>query len=410
MERCDLVVLGGGPGGAISALLAAREGLSVVLVDPGTPRPFLEGMAPRLGDWLARQGLLRGFGGLIGPIPREVAWNGQTSTHNTEYLVERSSLDAHLQAAARKAGARLIAATGRPVPGGAELSCGARLEALHVIDARGRAAQGAARGRRPPFATVALCGWLEEAAPRSPGLRIAALPEGWVWLAVRGDGRIWAQFVGDARAGQSARDRLLAAAAAALPDALGLTLRQDQPFAREAAPILPQPMDDLGCLPVGDALAAMDPLAGHGQFWAVSSALAAAAVRRTRDARPGRATDDLCRRFLSRRAAEACLRNARIGRDFLRMETRFASSPFWAARRDFPDDRAAHEVTGVAVAPERPVIRNGLIETMEVLVTPQHPDGIAWFGASPAVAALRGRAGAAPLPEHPPALRPDLPR
>ena len=30
----DLVVLGGGPAGAISALLAAREGLRVTLIDP----------------------------------------------------------------------------------------------------------------------------------------------------------------------------------------------------------------------------------------------------------------------------------------------------------------------------------------------------------------------------------------
>jgi len=47
--------------GSVSALLAARDGLRVVLVDPDRARPRLEGMSPRLRQWLQGQGLLEGF-------------------------------------------------------------------------------------------------------------------------------------------------------------------------------------------------------------------------------------------------------------------------------------------------------------------------------------------------------------
>ena len=69
----------------------------------------------------------------------------------------------------------------------------------------------------------------------------------------------------------------------------------------------------LSVLPIGDASAAMDPLSGHGMFWAVSSALAAAAVRRTLAAGRDAAGDTLARRFLGQRATDLFLRQARIG-------------------------------------------------------------------------------------------------
>ncbi|HRK42164.1 MAG TPA: hypothetical protein PLH11_03895, partial [Gemmobacter sp.] len=159
-------------------------------------------------------------------------------------------------------------------------------------------------------------------------------------------------------------------------------------MARAAAPHLPAPLKgDLACLPVGDALAAMDPLSGHGQFWAVSSALAVAAVRRTLDARPEAA--DLCRRYLTTRAHDTAWHQARIGRDFLTLEPRFAHHPFWVSRRQFPDDQPAQAPLVGAMIQWQPVIREGLIEEMEVLCTPRSPGGIGWIGTFPAADAFR---------------------
>ena len=387
---CDLAVLGGGPAGAVSARLAARDGLRVILVDPGRGPRRIEGMSPRLHRWLAGEGLLEGLDGLIGPLPRQTDWSGLGAAVNGEFLVGRAALDAHLRAAAVAAGAEEIRGSGRPEPGGIRLADGRWIAAAQVLDARGRAAHGAeAAARRGPVPTLSICAFVAPAlGPIAPGLRISALPEGWIWRAALPDGRIWAQLTVDAASPLPPEARLRNALAASAPE-LGDPRLEGAPLVRATAPVLPAPLDDLACLPVGDAFAAMDPLLGHGQFWAVSSALAAAAVRRTLAARPGAGSEALCRRFLAERAQETCLRNARIGRDFLRLETRFADRPFWAARRDFPDDRPAHDLPPAIRIETAAVVRGGLVEEMEILKTPRTPAGIGWFGEIPAAEAFR---------------------
>ncbi|MFC3527081.1 NAD(P)/FAD-dependent oxidoreductase [Paracoccus mangrovi] len=383
-EQVDLIVLGGGPAGAISAWLAARDGLDVVLVDPIRPRPRIEGLGPRLHRWLAGQGLLHGFDGVIGPLGRRVDWaglGGDAGGRNGEYLVERAALDRHLRRAATDAFARLVQGSGRPAPGGALLAGGDRIAAAMVIDARGRGTP--APDTRAP-ATLALSGWI--AANLPPGIRLGAFPGGWLWRAALPDGRVWVQVMLDAAGPGSPAERLCAAMAEGEPALAGAALAGEV-LVREAAARLPDPVDDLSVLRVGDAFAAIDPLSGHGQFWAVSSALAVAAVRRTLAADPDSA--DICRQFLNRRARETSLHQARIGRDFIRLEDRFQGAPFWRARREFPDDLPASRHLA---APEiRPaiVIEDGLLARRDILHTPRSPDGIGWFGAVPAPEAWR---------------------
>lgn len=378
----DLVVLGGGPAGAISALLAAREGLRVTLIDPDRPMDRLEGLSPRLQHWLHSQGLLTGFDGVIGPLARQVDWAG-ISESNREYVVQRGALDRHLRARAVQAGAVLLRGSGRPVPGGVALQGSTLLPARRVIDARGRSASRP--DARAP-ATLALCAWVQAPA-LPPGIRLTAVAQGWVWRVALPDGRLWVQTLQDAAAPGRPEARLQAMLAAAEPDVRFQGLAGPV-LARTAAPHLPAALEgDLTCLPVGDALAAMDPLSGHGQFWAVSSALAVAAVRRTLDARPDAA--DLCRRYLTTRAHDTAWHQARIGRDFLALEPRFADQPFWAARRGFPDDQPAQAPQPTPEIIRQPVIRDGLIAEMEVLRTPRSPGGIGWIGTIPAVPAFR---------------------
>jgi len=381
--RADLVVLGGGPAGAVSALLAARDGLDVVLVDPERRNPRLEGLAPRLHRWLRAEGLLDGFDGIQGPLTRRVDWGG-IGTANAEYVVWRGALDAHLRAAAAAAGARLRCGTGRPDGQGVVLAEGGRIAAPQVIDARGRTALDWV-SRAP--ATLALCG-LVAAGTSLEGLHIRAFAGGWVWLVGLPDGRIWAQVMLDAAGEGTPSERLLAALHRAMPDLGAIGLAGDI-SAREAAPCLARPVGDLRVLRAGDCLAAMDPLSGHGQFWAVSSALAVAAVRRTLAARPGPETEDLCRRFLTARAEETSLHQARIGRDFIRAEPRFADEPFWRLRRDFPDLLPAGDLPAAIEVRRSTVVRDGLVEEMDVLRTPRTPMGIGWFGHVPAADAWR---------------------
>ena len=73
---------------------------------------------------------------------------------------------------------------------------------------------------------------------------------------------------------------------------------------------------------IGDAAHGLDPLSGHGQFQAVSTALNAVAVVATLFDRPSQA--DLAKRFYAERVEQAFLTQARVGRDFYRLR-RFKS-------------------------------------------------------------------------------------
>ena len=296
----------------------------------------------------------------------------------------REALDAHLRQAAIHAGARLVQDSGRPDAGGAVLASGGRLGALRVIDARGRGAMPSA-GHAP--ATLALAAWLVDAPAR--GIKLTAFAGGWLWRVALPDGRVWVQAMLDAAGTGRPADRLLATVAMAEPALAGAQIAGDV-LAREAAPRLPEPVTDLSVLRVGDAFAVMDPLSGHGQFWAISSALAVAAVRRTLAARPDSPdSEDICRRFLNQRAREVSLHQARVGRDFIRLEARFRDAPFWAARRDFPDEAPASQVLQSPEIRPAIVVENGLLAEREILHTPRSPMGIGWFGTIPAPEAWR---------------------
>ncbi|SNT76341.1 pilus assembly protein CpaD [Paracoccus seriniphilus] len=377
----DLIVLGGGPAGAISALLAARDGLRVRLIDPCNTPPRLEGLSPRLRHWLSGQGLLKGFDKIHGPLRRTVDWAG-ISDSNSEFVIFRDALDQHLRRAARDAGATLIRDSGSPESGGVILSSGGHLPAAMVIDARGRkAGRAGAQGA----ATLAFSGWLQGPG-LTAGVSLTAIATGWVWRVALADGRIWAQTVMDAAGHGDPAERFLNGVALADPELRQARL-EGAVSVRAAQPRLPVAVEDLSVLPVGDALASMDPLSGHGQFWAVSSALAVAAVRRSLAACPGPETEDLCRKFLNRRAVGTGLHQARVGRDFIRSEQRFADQPFWKRRAAFPDSLASSTPKAEIGIDEAIVVEKGLLTRREVLRTPRSPEGVAWFGPVPAVEA-----------------------
>jgi hypothetical protein len=127
-------------------------------------------------------------------------------------------------------------------------------------------------------------------------------------------------------------------------------------------------------------------------FWALSSALLLPPVARA--VLDGET--DLARRFWEARVRETFFRQARIGRDFHRLVD--IDTPFWRARRAFPDDLPAHAEPGGARLERRVVVRGGRLEEGEVLVTPTEPGGVAFVGGHPIVPVVRRRGGAG-LPE-----------
>ncbi len=376
--RFDMAIAGGGPAGAVAACLLARAGARVALVEGGRAPDRLEGLSPRLMEILAGLNLPREG---VGPAaPRKAAWGALPAAPNREHVVDRRAFDAALRAAAADAGAHLVAgAVARAEAGRIRLADGREVEAGLVFEARGRRAPAGPRRLRGP-ATVAIAGWTGAAGE---GGAIEAKAEGWVWRAANVAGG-WTQIVADAEEAK--------AGAAALWARLTDAPFPERPLIRAAEPRLLAPRLDPALPRLGDAAAAMDPLSGHGLFWAVSSALAAQPLARA--LLDGEVA--LAARFHEARIAAAFFRQARIGRDFHRLSG--FGGPFWAARAAFPDDLPAH-----GAGPERPrlrrqvVVRDGRLAEALALVTARDPEGVAFFGAVEIAPAL-ARLGPGPLP------------
>lgn len=396
----DVVIAGGGPAGAIAAWHAASDGRRVALVDPDEPMPRIEGMGPRLHHWLEQVGLFDAQAMQAQQLVRQSRWGGTEYRQNVETVVERTALDRHLRRAAQAAGARLVVSTARPRPGRVELADGNILEGAMVLDARGRKAlarqQTGGIARRGP-ATIAIAAALD-LAPGSPdGALVQPLDDGWLWLANLGNGRGWVQLTQDTvdPAGRDPMTRLrdaLAADSDALPGILGIA---GAPLVRDSSVVVPVPVTDLDVIAIGDAVAGMDPLSGHGMFFAISSALAVTAVRRTLERQDDRASRDLALRFLNERQGLLYQRQARLGRDFIRTETARAQLPFWSRRICFPDDLPLDPEPNRHHIARRIVVKDGRLADSEVLVTPHQPGGVAWVEGHPAAAICRAIEGGA---------------
>lgn len=374
----DIVTAGGGPAGAAASILLKRAGARVALVDGGAPPARVEGLSPRVVAILAAQGLAAEG---VGPaVARQADWGKLTGAPNREHPVERAAFDAGLWAQAAAEGVTVISGTiRRAASGRLDLADGRSIRAGLIVEARGRRAPAAAGRRRGP-GTVAIGGWT--GAPRAHA-SIAAQPDGWVWTAPMPEGA-WTQVVVDAataRSGPAAAWRRVTAEP--VPRCF---------VVRGAELRLAAPSFDPGRLRIGDAAVAMDPLSGHGVFWALSSALAAVPLARA--VLDGELA--LAARFYQARVVDTFWRQARIGRDFHRLAG--FDTPFWTARAAWPDALPAEPKPPQAPLLRRQVVvKKGRLAEATALVTPRDPAGVA-FVQGREIAPILARIERGPLP------------
>ncbi|SEM30270.1 Dehydrogenase (flavoprotein) [Pseudomonas sp. NFIX51] len=386
-----ILVLGAGPAGAAVALGLRRLGYAVALVSEWRRFPALEGVSLRVLEALRGAGLGRGLEAALQASQRQVVWNGQSHAQNVEYLLDRPRFDRGLREDLREAGVELIESRVLEVQSTANehrLRIEGQAERLadFLVEARGRQAPALSKelgkGLRGPETLSLLNRW--QGAPGSTASAVHSLEDGWAWMARQADGQCYWQLTVDvASAALPGKAQLLdycrqRRQGSALARAFfGAAPQLDvQLHARSSTAILCPQVCGANWIRVGDAAMAVDPLSGNGIFQSLSSALQAPAVINTLLQRPER--EALAQRFHAQRVEQLFLRFARIGRDFYADEQRWAEQPFWQARRQWPDREPAHRVADFsALRIERaPVLRDGLVDEAEVVITPDQPLGI----------------------------------
>ena len=370
-----VLVLGCGPAAAISAIELGKLGYQVQVIGELRQYTSTEGISERVYDALHQRGLGQD---ISEPVNRTAIWSGDSRSVNTERLVNRRSFDAQLMSVLRDSNIEVIPNRVKSVDAEsltAALLDGQVLSADFIVDARGRAAGYGGSGRVRGPESVSLCAEFQS-EPNKPMTLAISQKEGWLWLARRVDGHLFAQKTTGGEPLHVRKNEIadwLANELGALPDILVRSVGDG--FARSSTPVLVDDIAGPGYIRIGDAASAVDPLSGNGIFQALSSGLTAVPVINTLLKRSVDA--ELAMGFYRERVEHLFYRFARTGRDFYRSEARWSHETFWQDRQAWPDNEPLHvendEVIGRAI---RPVINNGFIEEKDVVITRDQPLGV----------------------------------
>lgn len=341
--------MGGGPAGAVAALVLARRGIPVTVLEA---RP---GPAPKVGETLPSNlaPLLRHLGleallerdGHLRSQGNRSLWGSArpaespflASPYGEGWHVDRRRFEARLAEAAREAGADW------------RWGCRAGLSTLpappdtsFVADATGRPARLARRlgARRLRYdRLVGISTLLASATPAEDTYTLVeATRDGWWYSALLADGRLAAAFLSDG----DLLDRPLLAGDR---EAWWRRLRQTEATRERVEAngyrtqaglrVLPAEtsrldrIDGEGWLAVGDAAAAWDPLSSYGVASAMGSGFYAGHA--IADLLAGREEARLAYLDVMQRAGDACLD---LQREHYARERRWPDAPFWRRRHD----------------------------------------------------------------------------
>ncbi|WP_338844890.1 FAD-dependent monooxygenase [Massilia sp. W12] len=369
-QSFDVAIAGGGPAGAVCALLLARAGWSVLLADQreGGAVRVGEGLPPAAKSLLQELGLWPAFcaGGHRESPGNFSIWGSDTpyaqdfvlGLAGCGYQLQRAAFDAMLLDAAQNQGAQIWRGArlqcqgqhnGRHTvclrqPDGTE----SKLQADWLIDASGRSAVLARQLGAQRVAHDDLLAFYSECAgsPDDADARsmVEAVPDGWWYSVLLPSGRrLFAFFTGRAH---PARQQLLSesawrAALQATPYLGGIWRRYDYRVLRgpqgcDAGSACLNSIAGPNWLAAGDAAMSFDPLSSQGIAHAIDSAMHAA--RSMLAAANGDAQAIPAYAMRQARVYAAYLLHRQ---HFYRQETRWPEQAFWRQRHALPQGLAA---------------------------------------------------------------------
>lgn len=305
VERCDLVIIGGGPAGAAAAIRAARAGARVTVLERGAEgrdKVCGDGLTPRavaaldeLKIGLGEAHRIDGLRMIAGRTSRDLAWPAGGRFPNRGAVWPRRRFDAHLAEVASEAGAEVVFdAEALPVlehgvvvgavAGGREwrapmtiLASGAQGAAAHLV--------GAVRDPDEPFG-LAIRTYAE--TPRHAERHLEACLSlsdehntpvpGYGWLFPAGDGtvNIGVGALSTMRGFKRLNlNRLLELYAASVRSSWSLGPFRERPRAWRL-PMSSQRRHGPGWVAVGDAAGLVNPMNGEGIDYGLESGMLAA--------------------------------------------------------------------------------------------------------------------------------------
>jgi flavin-dependent dehydrogenase len=352
----DVLIAGGGPGGAAAALVLARAGRQVLLLDATPPDPARlkvgESLPPAARPLLRDLGLLDGLEaeGHLRSSGTSSAW-GSSQAVATDFVfdpngsgwhLDRPRFDRLLRLAAGAAGAEVregvaVRVSARSDGGWRlDLGEGEEVSARTLVDATGRRASVARALGARRVRCDRLVGLVGTCSARAGDLDartlVEAVPEGWWYTAlVPGERRVVA-FMTDADLvpvgpRTPAGFRALLARTEHVAPLVGEAAIEPQTEAAHGSRLEPATGD--GWLAVGDAALAFDPLSSQGIMTALYTGMVGAQALDALLDGDGAALESYGERLTAIAASyQRNLLQAYAG------ESRWPEHPFWARRRN----------------------------------------------------------------------------
>ena len=359
----QVAVIGGGPAGAAAAIVLARNGVDVTLVEASNyaNARIGETFPPRITPLLKQLGV---FDALVAErvastgiksywgSDRPAVQSFMLDPYNDGWHVERARFDAGLADGAERAGARVLrearlVAVER-LSGRWSMKSNGQVSALHadfVIDGTGRQASvarrlGAERRFRDGLTALAFTAAEVPTADYGPYALIEAVPDGWWYSAPVPGARAVAVFLTDP---STARDRSSGALAwpSAFREARHTQARHKSLVFSEmgrygAGSSLLHPLCGESWLAIGDAAMSFDPMSGDGVCRALQSGIdggqAVADILAGDESAAGRFTAQIEQDFRDYCATRA---------QFYALERRWPNARFWIWARQLDRDAGA---------------------------------------------------------------------
>jgi 2-polyprenyl-6-methoxyphenol hydroxylase-like FAD-dependent oxidoreductase len=362
MRGFDAIILGGGPAGGVTAMLLARQGFAVAVVDRPSSRPFAIGetLPPQASRLIGELDLMDRFR-LLGPLASSgiiSVWGSETpqvndfifSVHGNGWHIDRSAFNGMLTDAAADAGATIFQdaridaiepnhSGWRVAISTPEARC--VLESRFMVDARGRAARASFGfpGRIVFDSLIAVAGFATPRRSRalSDFTLIEAVDQGWFYSAFLPCGQYIVVFLTDSDIysfGHARSNDFVALQLAKAPGTLERIDAAPESFTVfSAATSIREAATCPNWLAVGDAAMSYDPLSGQGLWGAMTmSRRAASSIALALEGKDA----SLAPYEQENRVAFA--RYLRAHNAYYRSEGRWPESSFWRRRHETHQD------------------------------------------------------------------------